>query len=272
MWDNSQPELFAEFKGRPSDIWVCSFPRSGTTLVQEITYLVQTSDFEGAVSVPLDERFPFADVFNEDLPFYKGLAGLEHAASPRMIKTHFHHFLLPEDLKRGRGKMIYVYRNPKAVVASLYKLLKFLRTPMADSLEEFIEMFLEDRVYGSPWAEHVREFLEHKEDGNVLVLQYEDIVKDKITAICKIAEFLNRDLSPDDIAKIVEHTNKETMSKNAMVNFAIQESVWKTDKSEGGFINKGSTENWREVISLDLQQKIDDMVKEKLTDADITFA
>lgn len=122
MWDNSQPELFPAFEGRPSDIWVCSFPRSGkvivfliylpkccmavkqntpkfhlsnscvavvnfmnmskifklafllsgTTLVQEITYLVQTLDFEGAAKIPLDERFPFADVYNEDLPFYKG--------------------------------------------------------------------------------------------------------------------------------------------------------------------------------------------------------
>lgn len=49
-----------------------AFVLSGTTLVQEITYLVQTLDFEGAGKRPLDERFPFADVYNEDLPFYKG--------------------------------------------------------------------------------------------------------------------------------------------------------------------------------------------------------
>ncbi|XP_060603047.1 sulfotransferase 4A1-like [Ruditapes philippinarum] len=271
MWDNSQPEIFTSFKGRPSDVWVCSFPRSGTTLVQEIVYLVETLDFDGAITKPLDERFPFADVYNEDLPFYKGLTGLKEAKIPRLIKTHFHYFLLPEDLKRGCGKIINVYRNPKAVVVSLFKLLKFLRTPMADTLEEFIEMFVNDKVYGSPWAAHVREFQEHKNDENVLILKYEDIIKDKVSEVRKIASFLNRDLSADDIAKIVEYVDIENMRKNGMVNFAVQEEVWSTDKSAGAFINSGKAESWRDVIAPYLQLKIDNMIEKSLDALNINF-
>jgi hypothetical protein len=38
MWDNSQPELFTSFKGRPSDVWVCSFPRSGKFSIYDILF------------------------------------------------------------------------------------------------------------------------------------------------------------------------------------------------------------------------------------------
>lgn len=36
MWENSQPELFPEFRTRDSDVWVCSFPRSGRSVWQSV--------------------------------------------------------------------------------------------------------------------------------------------------------------------------------------------------------------------------------------------
>lgn len=47
-------------------------------------------------------------------------------------------------------------------------------------------------------------------------------------------------MSPEDIERIVEHTDKENMMKNTKVNFDVQESVWNTDKSDGAFINQGN--------------------------------
>jgi hypothetical protein len=44
----------------------------GTTLMQEITYLVQTLDFETARSVQLDSRFPQLEQKNDQFPYYKG--------------------------------------------------------------------------------------------------------------------------------------------------------------------------------------------------------
>ena len=47
---------------REDDIWVCSFPRSGKTLTQELVYLTQTLDFETANTVHLDARLPIVDI------------------------------------------------------------------------------------------------------------------------------------------------------------------------------------------------------------------
>lgn len=41
------------------DVFVCSFPRSGTTLTQEMVWLIMHDfDFEAAKSEVLDNRFP----------------------------------------------------------------------------------------------------------------------------------------------------------------------------------------------------------------------
>ncbi|WAQ93718.1 hypothetical protein MAR_006189 [Mya arenaria] len=61
---------------RPDDIWVCTHPRSGTTLTQEMSYLIETLDFETANNVYLDDRFPMIDILDDRLPFYRSKAGV----------------------------------------------------------------------------------------------------------------------------------------------------------------------------------------------------
>ncbi|KAF4533008.1 hypothetical protein B566_EDAN000698 [Ephemera danica] len=52
-----------EFEIRPDDIWVSTFPRSGTTLMQEIVWLIANDfDYETASKTSLNSRFPFIDL------------------------------------------------------------------------------------------------------------------------------------------------------------------------------------------------------------------
>nr|CAD7428746.1 unnamed protein product [Timema monikensis] len=47
---------------RPDDTWVVAFPRSGTTMVQEILWLLSNNlDYESAYRVPQMQRFPFLE-------------------------------------------------------------------------------------------------------------------------------------------------------------------------------------------------------------------
>ena len=45
----------------------------GTTLTQEMAYLVATGDFQTALDVHLDDRFPIIDVKDERFPYYRGI-------------------------------------------------------------------------------------------------------------------------------------------------------------------------------------------------------
>lgn len=59
-------EQFADqiynFEARPDDVWLCGHPRSGTTWVQEMVWLICNNlDCEKASSIPVDERFPYLE-------------------------------------------------------------------------------------------------------------------------------------------------------------------------------------------------------------------
>lgn len=50
------------FNTRSNDTWIVTFPRSGTTWVQELIWLISNDlDFKSAKYVPLTRRFPFLE-------------------------------------------------------------------------------------------------------------------------------------------------------------------------------------------------------------------
>lgn len=85
----------------------------------------------------------------------------------------------------------------------------------------------------------------------------------------KIANFLGRSLTEDDIDKVMEHTSLENMKKNAAVNLSYNEKFHNT--SDGAFINQGLTHGWRHKVPEDIQKRVDDMIKQELRDTDLQF-
>lgn len=50
------------FKSRPDDLWIVTFPKCGTTWMQEMAWLVQNDfNFEKTKSVPLSKRSPYVE-------------------------------------------------------------------------------------------------------------------------------------------------------------------------------------------------------------------
>ena len=82
---------------------LCSYV--GTTLTQEMTYLIATGDYERATTVQLDARFPLIEHLDDRYPYYGGLKMVQKLPRPRTVKSHLHHFLLPEQLRQGKGKV-----------------------------------------------------------------------------------------------------------------------------------------------------------------------
>ena len=57
-------------------------------------------------------------------------------------------------------------------------------------------------------------------DGNILWLTYEDMHKDAQGSVRKIAKFLDKPLTDDQVRLIVEHTSFDQMARNPSVNYS----------------------------------------------------
>ncbi|XP_048464035.1 sulfotransferase 4A1 isoform X2 [Rhincodon typus] len=197
-------EEIANFPVRESDIWIVTYPKSGTSLLQELVYLVsQDADPDEIGIMNIDEQVPVLEYPQPGLDIIKELT------SPRFIKSHLPYRFLPVDLHNGQSKVICMARNPKDLVVSYYQFHRSLRTmSYRGTFQEFCRRFMNDKLgYGS-WFEHVQEFWEHRMDSNVLFLLYEDLLKNLAGTVELLVRFLGVSYDRTQIESIIEHCHQ----------------------------------------------------------------
>lgn len=257
-----------EFAVREDDVWIASFPKAGTTWVQEIVYLISSDlDFTKANTINIDERCPY---FEFIVPGKKAISVLP---SPRLIKTHLPFSLLPREFKEKRPKIIYVMRNPKDTVVSYHRFATEFLGPIntfQGTFERYCELFTEDLVAYGPWWKHVLEAWKHRDKDNVLVISYEDMQKDLSSVVRHIAEFLGRSLNEEQVNEITRHCSFENMKKNSAVNYTwLKEQGMAQTGVE--FMRKGKVGDWREHLSDKIIAKLDDIVSNNLAPSGVVF-
>ena len=100
------------------DIFVASFPKSGTTWLQQVVYLLTNPNSENDEQ-NMEWKFPYLE------HVYPGFSEIEKRfGSPRLIKTHLPKELLPDQV--DNAKVIFIHRNPKDVMVSYYYFARML--------------------------------------------------------------------------------------------------------------------------------------------------
>jgi methylamine dehydrogenase accessory protein MauD len=189
------------FVPRPDDIFVVTYPRSGTTWMQMILYQLTT---EGKMDFPhITTVCPWFERSLKDGTAYDALP------SPRVFKSHLPYRKIP----KGPCKYIYVARDGKDVAVSYYH---FQKTHMGyqGTLDEFFESFLKGEVpYGS-WFRHVRGWWQHRDEPNVLFLRYEDLAADLPGCLRRIAGFCGLGVDPGRWPGVLERCSFAFMKRH----------------------------------------------------------
>jgi hypothetical protein len=255
---------FKELELREDDVWVCTYPKTGTTWVQEIVYLIKNDcNFNKAKETKIDERFPFFEV---GFPSEKNLNNLE---SPRFIKTHLPIELLPNDINK-KCKLIYVLRNPKDVCVSYFNFSKMVtQISFNGNFDDFTELFLNGYVpYGS-YANHINSYLNEKLE-NIHFIYYEDLhlkPKETIKNLCK---FLGKELDDENIDKLIDWCSFTNMKNNKSVNYE-----WYKDyglfKKDGEFYRQGKIGDWLNYFNPNTSIIFDKIIKAKLGSLESSF-
>ncbi|CAK1581627.1 unnamed protein product [Parnassius mnemosyne] len=184
---------------RSDDIFVASFPRSGTTWTQELVWLLANDmDYVKAAAEPLTSRYTFIEFpmfMNKDsvselksinadneerkkIIDYLSRPGSEVIAekpSPRFIKTHLPMTLLPPHIL-DIAKVVYVARDPRdAAVSFFHQNRLFKMAHFVGDFKTYWNFFVRNMILWTPFFDHLKEAWELRNHPNLLFLFYEDL-------------------------------------------------------------------------------------------------
>ncbi|KAF5277393.1 hypothetical protein FQA39_LY06206 [Lamprigera yunnana] len=219
----------SKFNVRDSDIFLLGYPKSGTTWSQEMIWLIVNDlNYEGA-KVFVDARFPVLELaaFQNTTETKKmechvnSIKFAEAMKDRRCIKSHLISNYLPEQLLKEdcNAKIIYIARNPKDVAVSSYvyynKILKIVDGPMENYCDHF--MNTPYKTFGAYW-DHVLYFWNRRNKNNILFIKYEDMKKDLLEVIRKVAKFLNKFHTEQEEKTLLDWLSFDKMKTNESVN------------------------------------------------------
>ncbi|GIX78763.1 sulfotransferase 1E1 [Caerostris darwini] len=257
-------EEYDTYQAREDDIYVISYPKTGTTWLQEIVYLIHSNiDINSALNIDLNQRFPYIEHSRTNFNDVKNMD------SPRLLKTHLPYSCLPQDIIQKQCKIIYITRNPRDVAVSYYHFACMLKeTQYKGTFEQFFQRFLLDRPTYSPFLLHNLEFWNQRNDKNILFLSYEDLKIDLVGNLKKIAEFLNRKLNPEELNAIKEHCEFKNMSKHKTTALSEDSAV---DKKASSFYRKGQVGDWKNYFTEEMLKKLDEKVEKVLKGSGLQY-
>ncbi len=245
----------------PDDVWITAYPKCGITWASQIARLIKNRGVQN--DVRLDVAVPWPEnILHEEK--------LGELSQPRLLKSHFPYHLFPCGQPHTTPcKYIYVTRNPKDTLVSLFF---FMKQAWERDLEwdDFFERFMKGDVFYGDYFDNLLSWLPHKDDKNMLFLRYEDMKKDLPQTVSKIASFMEIELQDETIAKIVELTTFKTMKGDNTANLSWLKNM-KDEKGEGKFLRKGVVGDWKNFLSAQQSAEIDTKCTEKLKDTGFEF-
>ena len=265
-------------------IWLASYPKSGNTWVRSmITSLLYSEDgnFDFRLIGKIDQ-FPekkyFKDLikdFNDFQEIYKNWIVAQDKINldrkVKILKTHQGKFTISNNNFTNNENtlgVIYIVRDPRTLVKSIsnhYTLsaedaFNFLIHPrlMGDG-KSFKEK--EDGLYNilSKWDEHYRSWTTNK--NNLLLIKYEDLIKNTEVELKKIIEFLQKYLTFEfdekKIKNILKTTSFESLKNMEKLGKFKEQSENKIDGKKVEFFNLGPKNIWQENLKKEIVLKIE---------------
>ncbi|UCH92590.1 MAG: sulfotransferase domain-containing protein [Candidatus Aminicenantes bacterium] len=241
-----------KFTFQPDDIFIVTYPRSGTALMRMILFQLTT---DGSMEFEHISQF---------IPFYDRLLRTgqnpEMLSSPRVFVTHFRYKWLP----KGDCKYIYVARDGRDAMVSHFHFRAYTGLGYTKTFSQFFNQFMKTgNLYGT-WFDHMAEWWSHRGDANILFLTYEALRRDLAGCIRQVADFLRIEIEPGRFPKILERCSFAFMKEN-QDRFDVRKEYLAPPKPYStDFIRKGQVGEWKEYLSPDQQLRFEKKFQRRL--------
>ncbi|XP_031130289.1 cytosolic sulfotransferase 17-like [Ipomoea triloba] len=220
--------VLAEFNPRPSDVILSSFPKTGTTWLKSLLYsIINRSSLDSLVNNNPHNLVPYLEVQVYGDHHQESSESSTHLSSEdttRLFSTHIPYQLLGKTLESSGCRVVYVARNPKDTLNSLWHFVN--KWKMGEEapweLEDAVEKFLRGTVPYGPYYEHVFGYrmASLKNPSKFFFITYEELKDDTKSHLKRLAEFLGCPFAEEDdkeVEEIVKCCSIEVL-KNHEVN------------------------------------------------------
>ena len=209
------------------DCVVVSYPKSGNTWMRFLIF-----------SYLFDRQATFEDV-DKVMPYVPDKWRPGMTSIPIVLKSH-------ERWPQQYGKVIYIVRDPRDIVLSLYSWhhkTGFFNKPknQAMSDDKYVAEFLfGDYLWEIPWDTHVEEWIGGGDQlpGGFLLVKYEDMLADTETQFRRVVDFLDLQWEQQKAERAIRRCS---LGKMQQVENKKENSI--------PFARKGKSGQWKEVFS-----------------------
>ncbi|KAF8690106.1 hypothetical protein HU200_041343 [Digitaria exilis] len=293
--------VHAQFKPRRDDVFLVTYPKSGTTWLKALVFTVLNRSVHPVSDAghPLLSHNPHGLVpFLEypDRTMYPVME-LEELPSPRLLSTHVPPVLLPSGISTLGCRVVYLCREPKVVLVSTWHYMNkrgrecwsgggggawhYMNKVYRDCFTEFdraFELFCEGvSLYGPIWDHYLGYWKQSVAEPNrVLFLKYDEMMADTGNHVKRLAEFFGDPFTVEeessgivqDIVKLCSFENLKKMPVNCsgvtnpIDGLAIENSV---------FFRTGKVRDWENHMTEETAKKLDRIIEEKLGGCGLTF-
>ncbi|KAJ9537352.1 hypothetical protein OSB04_030085 [Centaurea solstitialis] len=259
------------FRAHPNDIYLVSLPKSGTTWIKALVFATMNrnrykNNNPLSTDHPLLVSNPHHCVpFVEDESFRTN-PSYRDTKSPRLFATHIAYSSLPQSILDSGCRLVYMCRNPKDVLVSLCKCLDLM------TIEEAFGMFSRGVNPYGPYWDHVKAYykasLEHP--TRILFLTYENMKLDTVRNVKRLAEFLGFPFTEEEktkgaveeIVSLCSFENLSEVNKHGDFRSGVPNNI---------FFREGKVGDWRNHLTTEMGEILDQITKEKFNGLDISF-
>lgn len=229
----------SRFAGRPDDIFISSYPRSGTTWLQYMLVLLAHDGDPGFGHI--GEAAPW---FERNLALGRRCADdFASMPGPRVFKSHLPFAWLP----RG-GRYVYAVRDGRDVAVSYYHLYRS-HIGFSGDFDAFFTRFMAGDVQYRSWFKHVAGWREVAGRSDVCLLEYERMRADPVATMARLNRFGGFGRSESRLPELAELCSLEAMKRQQeRFDHATEERALR-GLHRGEFIRSGASGGYRECFS-----------------------